>query len=136
VHLLARSLILLVLLAAPDVERFTVRPNIKVTAEYGPDGQACRIRIEPSPDPAHDKISQPPAPMEEVTDVLDEVVPPEMRGKFVGQGEQIPGQCRGAAIPTEYERAEIRLYYGLCDKVPTVHGVDVYFKRPVCEDGR
>jgi hypothetical protein len=148
VHVLARCFVTLAVVAIgpqtsneyharfgnPDVERFVVRPDLNLTAEYGSDGLACRIRIERLPDQINGKFNQPPAPTEEVTTVLDEVVPPEVRGKLVGSGEQISGRCHGAAPPTEYEKAEIRLYYGLCDKVPTVHGVEVYFKRPVCEN--
>ena len=33
--------------SAPDLERYTVRPGISLTVEYGSDHRACRILIEP-----------------------------------------------------------------------------------------
>jgi hypothetical protein len=117
----------------PDVERFTARPHVALTAEYGLDGHACRMRIEYYPDPSPDSSDQAPPPMEEVTAVLDEMVPLNMRGKLVVPDEKIRPEFYGAAPPMEYENVRIKPYYGHFDKVPTAHGVDVYFKRPACE---
>jgi hypothetical protein len=120
----------------PDVEQFVVRPHVTLTAEYGLDGRACRLRIQPVPDPSLERLDQSAPSMEEAMAVLDEIVPPETRGKPVELSERVSPQCHGAALPSEYENARIDLYYGLCDKVPTVHGIEVYFKRPACETAK
>ncbi len=116
----------------PDAERFNVRWGLMLTVEYGTDGQACRMRIGPhydinrfGPDAA--------APPDMVADILNEVVPPEMRGKELGPGEKIYGSCAGALLPTEYENVKINPYYGLCEKTPIYRGVDVLFKRKECQ---
>jgi hypothetical protein len=119
----------------PDVERFIVRPHVTLTAEYGTDGHACRMRIEHYPGPGPDTSDQTSTPIEEVTAVLDELVPRETRGKLVDPDEKTSPQFYGAAPPTEYENVRINPYYGHFDKVPTVHGVDVYYKRATCESG-
>ena len=31
----------------PDAERFVVRPDLVLLVEYGADGAACKMRIEP-----------------------------------------------------------------------------------------
>ena len=116
----------------PDVERFVVRTDLTLTAEYGPDGQACAMRIE-SRHALANFLNAPAAPMDEVRAVLDEVVPPETRGKKLGPGERILGECNGAALPTEYENVRINPYYGMCERELKVRGVEVRFKRPACE---
>jgi hypothetical protein len=85
-----------------DVERFRVRPNIRLTAEYGSDDQACVMRIEPVDDIAH-PLDIAKAPVEEVLSALDEIVPSQDRGKELGSGFKIWGECNGTALPTEYE---------------------------------
>jgi hypothetical protein len=115
----------------PDVERFHVRWGLDVVAEYGADGQACKMRIEPdyglfrsSPDD--------PAPPDKVADVLNEVVPPDTRGTELGPGEKIKGAYSGAAPPTEYENVTIIPYYGASARILINRGVDVLFKRDDC----
>jgi hypothetical protein len=66
----------------PDMERFTVRPGITLTVEYGSDGLACQMVIE-APRPmipnqefeADSLLSE-----DDVTQILDEVVPLGTRG--------------------------------------------------------
>jgi hypothetical protein len=117
----------------PDVERFRVRPDVALTAEYGEDGPACAMRIEPRHLFNRTPVDDPPATMAALTDVLDEVVPPEARGKKLGPGPSFWGACRGALPPTEYENVTVNVYYGLCDSTLTPRGLEVRFKRPACD---
>jgi hypothetical protein len=90
----------------PEVERFTVRPGIGLTVEYGSDRLARQILIQP---PEHILISQEQEarfmPPETVTNVLDEVVPLAMRGKKTAEFHMVSG-CN-AVDGTEYENARI-----------------------------
>jgi hypothetical protein len=115
-----------------DLETFRVRPDITLTAEYGPDGQACAMRIESVHDLTY-PLDAPAAPVEEVVSVLDEVVPPQARGKEIGPGEQIWGACVGAALPAEHENVTISSPDWMCDPHSKARGVDVHFKRSACE---
>jgi hypothetical protein len=116
----------------PDVERFVVRPDIRLTAEYGPDGRACTMRIESVHDLTY-PLDAPAAPVEEVVAVFDEIVPPPARGKEIGPGEKIWGACNGAALPAEYENVTISSPNYMCDPHSKVRGIDIRFKRSACE---
>jgi hypothetical protein len=120
------------LYGSPDVETFVVRPDIRLTAEYGPDGQACAMRIQSVHDLTY-PLDAPAAPVEEVMAALDAIVPPQVRGKEIGPGEQIWGACVGAAFPAEYENVTISSPDWMCDPHSKVRGVDIQFKRPTCE---
>jgi hypothetical protein len=117
----------------PDVQRFAVRPDLALSVEYGEDGQACAMRIEPRHDFFHSSWNNPPTSIEALTDILNEVVPPETRGKELGPRPRISGACYGALGPTEYENVTINLYYGMCEKQLTPRGLEVHFKRPACK---
>lgn len=117
----------------PDAERFIVRPDLVLSVEYGPDGAACKMRIEPR----ESLLYSPPSstnsmlPVDEATQVLDEVVPAETRGKELGPGK-IFGQIAGAPPPTEYENVTIIQEFG-GSKPTALSSVAVLFKRPECE---
>jgi len=115
----------------PDVERFHVRWDLDVATEYGADGRACKMRIEPHYD-LYRAYPDAPAPPDMVADVLNEVVPPETRGTELGPGEKIKGAYAGAAPPTEYENVTIIPYYGASARTLLNRGVDVLFKRDEC----
>jgi hypothetical protein len=115
-----------------DVEQFRVRPDIELTAEYGPDGQACAMRIQSVHDLAY-PLDAPAAPVEEALSALDEIVPRQARGEELGFSEKMWGACKGAALPTEYENVTISSPDWMCDPHSKVRGVDIYFKRPACE---
>jgi hypothetical protein len=117
----------------PDAERFRVRPNFTLTAEYGPDRQACAMRIQPLHELGRGESPNDLAvPGEKLNDVLDEVVPPQMRGKELGPGQKIENACAGTALPIEYENVRVYPYYAFCTNPPKVRGTDVRFKRPAC----
>src|SRR6202167_6198403 len=65
-----------------DLERFTVRPGITATVQYGADHLACQIQIEP-----YQPLIHPAAPTGtlmssiEVSEILGELAPPALGGK-------------------------------------------------------
>ena len=63
-------------------ETFKVRNNITMVVNYGPSGQACRIELLPGQSVVG---HAPPDGMtkQQVDEVLQEVVPPPMRGKEI-----------------------------------------------------
>jgi hypothetical protein len=116
-----------------DSEVFNVRPGILLSVEYGEDGEACAMRIEPQRDPSSASwLDAPSADMNKMTEVLDEVVPPNQRGKEVGPGPFFGIHCYGAATPIEYENVIINSYYH-CEKPVKFSGFEVRFKRPACD---
>jgi hypothetical protein len=119
-----------------DAERFAVRPDVTLSVEYGEDGQACAMRIQPRPRQFQASLNSPAAPMDKMTEVLDEVVPASTRGKEMGPGPVIGINCYRATPPIEYENVIIRIYYGGCENPPKPRGYEVRFKRPACESIR
>jgi hypothetical protein len=87
-----------------DRETFTVRPGTQMVVDYGPSKQVCRIQL-----PAGMRIvgTVPPGAVteQEVKTVIDEVVPPSVRGKQINQMQMITG-LSSIAI-TEYEHVTI-----------------------------
>ncbi len=67
----------------PEMERFLARPGISLTVEYGSDGVACKMRIEGEP-PRDARGISTLLSVDDVTQVLDEAVPPETRGAKIG----------------------------------------------------
>jgi hypothetical protein len=114
---------------AADVERFVVRLDLSLTVEYGSQGQACRMRIEALHGYGQ-LVLYPDPSMEEVTAVLNEVVPPESRGKELGPGKSV---VYDELPPTEYENVTFVPYYRFSQKPPKPRGMDVLFKRPECQ---
>jgi hypothetical protein len=129
----------------PDVERFVVTPHLSLTVEYGSDGQACRMRVEdlhrygqflftdPSKGSAGKPVLNPAISMDEVAVVLDEVVPPESRGKELGPGKPVGPFFDGQLPPTEYENVTFVPYYRFAQRPPAPRGMDVLLKRPDCQ---
>lgn len=118
----------------PDAERFVVRPDLVLAVEYGADGGACKMRIEPRQSLLYSMAisTNPTAPVDEVMQVLDEVVPPETRGKELGTGK-IFGQTAGAPPPMEYENVTIIQEFGVTTKPLALASVAILFKRAECE---
>lgn len=117
-----------------DAERFVVRPDLVLSVEYGADGAACKMRIEPRQSLMYSMAiwANPTAPVDEVTRVLSEVVPPETRGKDLGPGK-IFGQVAGAPPPEEYENVTIIQEFGVGTKPLVLASVAILFKRPECQ---
>ena len=116
----------------PDAERFALSPNLTLSVEYGDDGSACKMRIEPRHSLLHDSRSNPPASIEDMMNVLNELVPDESRGKELGPGKLF-GALAGAPPPTEYENVTLIQEFGIATKPLTLNSIAVLFKRPACE---
>ena len=68
----------------PDEERFAIRPDITMAVEYGSGGKACILDFEPRQAFIHGMtIRQATFSEETALGLLDEVTPPEIRGKLI-----------------------------------------------------
>jgi len=116
----------------PDVERFAVRPEITVTVEYGSDGKACILVIEPRQALIHALfVSQPTISKDVAMDVLDEVAPPAARGKLLQGGATLRSGCTAFGADM-YENMQIGLIQSACAEPRGVLRVNVRFKRSAC----
>jgi hypothetical protein len=68
----------------PDLERFTPRLGINVTVKYGSDHLACSVLIEPSQPLVETEEQVPHMSSQAVTEILEEILPMQMRGKLAG----------------------------------------------------
>src|SRR5438128_11187925 len=59
----------------PDIERFTARPRIGLTVEFGPDGLACHELLEPLQPLLHREEQASFMSSDAVTEVLEEIAP-------------------------------------------------------------
>jgi hypothetical protein len=89
----------------PDIERFIVRPGIALTVEYGSDGLACEMLIEPPLPLFHGDEQTLYMSSDAVTSVLDDVVPVGMRGQEIGNSISEMGRNRYEL--TQYENVSI-----------------------------
>ena len=116
----------------PDRERFTARPGISLTVEYGSDHVACHALIEPPQPLTYTEDHAPLMSSEGVSEVLDEVAPVAMRGKEINAAVLVSG-CNEAHV-TEYEDVSIMRSTHTC--VPASRDQDVRtaitFKRDTC----
>jgi hypothetical protein len=119
-----------------DLERFSVRPGITATVQYGADHLACQIQIEPYQSLVH-QDAQPPhiprvMPSKDVSDVVEELAPVAMRGKEINQGS-FQASCGGEQVD-EYENVLILRTILACAPAGTDHdiSVSIVFKRDIC----
>ena len=103
-----------------DVERFTVRPGISMTVEYGPDQVACQMIITRSR-PLLATIHWPPTSTmlseNEMNQIIDELAPTAVRGAKI---QNLGGWQSGQAFASgeDYENAAV-LHTGIdCKKSP------------------
>ena len=119
-----------------DLERFTVRPGITLTVEYGPDRFACQLQIA-----APRRIAEPleqtkMLPEDETTQILDEIVPPNTRGEPVpGRGGSFQSGITAFAVE-EYENVTISRMIQNCKTNPEacVGSISIASKRKDCEN--
>lgn len=117
----------------PDVERFSVRPGIGLTVEYGFDHAACQMSIQP---PEHLLSIQEEKTRfmssEAVTDILEEMVPAGTRGKETTEFHMVSG-CNNID-GTEYENVTVVRSTHNCLPLKLEREVraTVSFKRDVC----
>ena len=120
---------------APNVERFTARPGIEVTVEYGADRLACDVVVE-APRPLFDAspFQRPQLiPSEAVSEITEEIAPVAIRGKQINQGGFQSG-CNAVVSGTEYENVVISRLLAPCDSPSRDQEVraTVSFKRDAC----
>jgi hypothetical protein len=118
-----------------DLERFTVRPGITATVQYGPDHLACQIKIEPQESIIHPydpKASLRLMSSEDVSQILEEIVPRAMRGKEVSNGG-FQASC-GVGNVNEFENVLIVRGESACTPTNSVRdtGTQIIFKRDIC----
>ena len=116
----------------PNAERFNVRPDITLSVEYGEDGETCAMRIEPRPPGLHSQMEGAAAPMQKMTEIVDEIVPMEQRGSKLAVSEK-PACSFGGEPPIEYENVTIKTRYPNCSKPMIPRGIEIHFKRPACD---
>src|SRR5580692_7611061 len=68
-----------------DRETFIVRPGIEMVVDYGSSRQVCQIKL-PSGDRMVGSVPAGVITKQQLNEVLDEVVPPSVRGKEVNRG--------------------------------------------------
>jgi hypothetical protein len=113
----------------PDADNFRVRPGIGLLVEYGPDGLACEMKIEPDPTPLTSNLAN---------EILDEAIPPRGRGRSVNGGETLAGW--GMIEFREYENVTISLSGTVCppplpkDGREQVQSAGATFKRAACQN--
>jgi hypothetical protein len=119
-----------------DWERFTVRPGITATVQYGADRLACQIQIEPYQSLVH-QDAQPPhvptvMPSKDVSEVMEELVPVAIRGKEIGTGS-LQASCGGEQVD-EYENVLILRTILACAPAGADHDivVSIVFQRDIC----
>ena len=116
----------------PDMERYTTTNDIGLTVQYGSDGLACQILIERKrPLLSSNKAPEYMRP-ETVSVLVDDVVPPESRGRHLNSLSESMGCAEGRA--DEYESVWIARYTSMCLplKPERESSATVAFKRPVC----
>jgi len=118
-----------------DLERFIVRPGITATVQYGADHLACQIKIEPQDSIIHPydpKASMKLMSSEEVSEILEELVPRATRGKEISNGG-FQASC-GMGNVNEFENVLIVRGESACAPTNLVRdtGTQIVFKRDIC----
>lgn len=108
-----------------DRETFTVRPGIEMIVDYGPSKQVCRIQL-PSGAQYGGTIPEGAVTKRRIDEVLEEVVPPSVRGQQINQGLFVSGPHTVAF--TDYEHVSISEVQN--DGVG--QGITVTFKDSAC----
>jgi hypothetical protein len=118
----------------PDVERFTAHPGISLAVEYGSDHLVCQALIEPSQTLIHGEEPVALMSSEAVTEILDDIVPPDVRGKQIGKSITSSG-CNDFEI-LEYEGVSITRSTHNCLPLKPEREMraTVVFKREACRN--
>jgi hypothetical protein len=116
-----------------DTERFTIREGIGMTVEYGSDGLACQMEIKPQTLIVQRPQQKLMAP-EVVDGILDEVVPPETRGRKVNS--LLEQMSCAKSVVDYYENVSIHRATDAClpSKPERDTSVVIEFNRQACPD--
>ena len=120
---------------APYIEKFLARPGISLTAEYGSDGQICHLLIEPRQSLIHEEQQGVYMSSEAVTEILNEIVPLETRGKETLRAFTSRGGCNRYEF-VEYENVSIGRATHNCLPLKSEREMSarVIFKRAICSN--
>jgi hypothetical protein len=111
-----------------DLERFTVRPGITATVQYGADHLACQIKIERYRSiVGQDPETAPRISSQEISEVLEELVPRAVRGKEIINSSFQSSAC-GAGNMNEFENVTISQSLSPCQD----SSAQIIFKRDIC----
>ena len=118
----------------PSMERFAVGNGVTVTVEYGPDRAACQILIAPRRLLVEVKSSDSLMSSPGVSRVLQELLPPDTRGRQIDSNSvQVDGNT---LLRTEYEKLSIRRICSSQSCISSTENQDlrtlVVFKRDAC----
>lgn len=120
----------------PDVERYSVRPGISLTVQYGSDGVACRMLISAPSSLYLFPYENTFISTDTVEEILNDVVPLSVRGaKIRDEGGWQSGPTYNTGV--SYEHVIIgHLRHGDCAALHSncEVGASVNFKRAVCDD--
>lgn len=116
----------------PDAERYAVRPGIVMTVAFAKDGRPCEIVIEPRHSLLSTDALSKPMPSDEVTEILNEVLTPNQRGRLL-QDITFTSNCNSIRN-TDYETVSIsRLIPCSSKEEPGESSVHVRFKTSKCQ---
>lgn len=117
----------------PDLERFTVRPEVSLLVEYGHDALPCQMQIEPRHALVHDENSEASMAMGTVAEVLSEVVPVSTRGILLLRSNS--QMSRLGSELTQYQNVSVTTQT-LTDGVQTPRALSVFitFRREACKN--
>jgi hypothetical protein len=111
-----------------DLERFTVRPGITATVQYGADHLACQIKIERYRSiVGQDPETAPRISVQKISEVLEELVPRAVRGKEISNSSFQSSAC-GVGSSNEFENATIFQSLSPCQD----SSAQIIFKRDIC----
>jgi hypothetical protein len=116
----------------PVSEDFLVRPGIVASATYGKDGQVCELLIRPQrPSSLIKSADTKGIDAKSLTEVIDELVPENRRGKLVG-GTFLNITClpTNDCIGSADEWEKVVIYYNAGETNP--HYATVQFKGKDC----
>ena len=74
----------------PDGQRYTARPGTTVTATFSHDLQACKLVIESNVALSDEAANSNSLPSSAVTEVVNELVPPDQRGRLIDDIDMLP----------------------------------------------
>lgn len=118
-----------------DSEKFSLAPNIELTAQYGPDQQACTITLEPKRLPSN---KQPVEYGEQlmsstrISEILEQVAPADKRGKaLLGSGGVF---CAGSNGIWNQNYANVYILHDIrcMEGSNSVKRVRIWFKQATC----
>lgn len=116
----------------PDAERYVVRPGIEMTIAFAKDGKPCEMLIEPRHSLLSSEAHSKPMPSDTVSEILDEVLPPNQRGRLL-QDITFTGGCNSIRT-TDYEAISIsRIIACPSEGESGESSVQVRFKTAQCQ---